>query len=140
MLTLTQRACLRAALDRIIPPGDGFAGAAEAGVLDYLLGQFERDLSGALPMYRSGLDALDAEARASGASASFAELLPSAQDALLARVETGDVAAKDAWENEPTLFFRKLVEHAHEGYWADPGNGGNKNEVSWKMIGFKVTA
>ncbi len=140
MLTLTQRACLRAVLDRIIPPGDGFAGAAEAGVLDYLLGQFERDLSGALPMYRSGLDALDAEARASGAPAAFAELLPGAQDALLARVEAGDVAAKDAWENEPTLFFRKLVEHAHEGYWADPGNGGNKNEVAWKMIGFKVTA
>jgi hypothetical protein len=28
------------------------------------------------------------------------------------------------------------VELAHEGYYADPGNGGNRDAVSWRMIGY----
>jgi len=137
MLTAKQHAALRAALDRIIPPGDGYPGAADAGVDRYLLGQFDRDLPNALPMYRSCLDALDAEARAAHET-DFAGLPAGEQDKLLARVEKGDVAAEDAWDNDPKLFFLKLVQHATEGYYGDPGNGGNLNGASWKMIGFEV--
>ena len=31
----------------------------------------------------------------------------------------------------------RLVNHAAEGYYADPGQGGNRNRVSWRMIGFQ---
>jgi hypothetical protein len=39
---------------------------------------------------------------------------------------------------EPALFFRRLVEHSMEGFYGDPGNGGNKNGAAWDMIGFRV--
>ena len=135
MLTESQRATLRALIHRIIP-ADDFPGGWEAGVGDYLDRQFAGDLCHLLDMYRAGLDALDVEARAT-AEVNFAELAPDAQDALLRKVELGDVLTD--WPIEPAVFFRAAAEHAAEGFYGDPGNGGNRDEVSWRMIGFEVT-
>ena len=91
MLTEPQIATLRALVDRIIP-ADEFPSGWQAGVGDYLAGQFERDLRPQLDRYRAGLDALDAEAQA-GSGRRFAELNAEEQDALLRRVEAGAVAS-----------------------------------------------
>lgn len=135
MLTESQRATLRALIDRVIP-GDDFPGGWEAGVGDYLDRQFAGDLRHLLDSYRAGLDALDVEARAT-AGISFIELAPNTQDELLRRVEAGEVVTD--WPVDPAAFFRAAAEHAAEGYYGDPGNGGNRGEVSWRMIGFEVT-
>jgi Gluconate 2-dehydrogenase subunit 3 len=136
MFTELQRATLRALVDRIIP-ADDFPSGWQAGVGDYLARQFERDLRPQLDRYRLGLDALDAEAQA-GAGLRFAELDAADQDALLRRVEAGAVAVP--WPIDPAAFFHAAVEHAMEGFYSDPGNGGNRNGVSWRMIGFEVRA
>jgi hypothetical protein len=135
MLTEPQRAALRALVDRIIP-ADDFPGGWDAGVGDYLDRQFGGDLSESLDLYRGGLDALDVEARAT-AGVGFVALAPTAQDDVLRRVEVGDVATD--WPVDPADFFRAATEHAAEGYYGDPGNGGNRDGVSWRMIGFEVT-
>jgi hypothetical protein len=75
--------------------------------------------------------ALDAAAVAAG-GVGFPELDVAAQDTLLARVEAGDVSA------ELARCFALLVAHTMEGYYSDPGNGGNRDAVSWRMIGFEV--
>lgn len=134
MLSATQIVILEALVDRIIP-ADDFPGGWEAGVGDYLFGQFKRDLKHLLPVYALGLDALDAEAQAAAAQP-FAQLAPDAQDMLLTRVEAGSVRV--AWGVDPIAFFRMVVDHCAEGYYADPGNGGNRDGISWKMIGFEV--
>ena len=41
-----------------------------------------------------------------------------------------------AWSTDPAAWFTQLVAFAMEGFYADPGNGGNKGEISWKMIGY----
>src|SRR6185436_8419917 len=120
--------------DCLIPPDD-HPGGWEAGVGDYLLRQFERDLRPQLEMYRAGLDALDQEAQAR-AGQPFAELMPEAQTALLEQIEQGQIMT--AWAISPADFFRQLVDHAMEGYYGDPGNGGNRHMLAWKMIGFEV--
>ncbi len=136
MLTEPQRAALRALVDRIIP-ADDFPGGWDAGVGDYLDRQFAADLSHVVDLYRGGLDALDVEAR-TAAGVSFAALAPAAQDELLRRVEAGEVATD--WPVDAAAFFRTAAEHAAEGFYGDPGNGGNRDGVSWRMIGFEVTA
>lgn len=135
ILTETQRVTLRALIDRIIPLDD-FPGGWEAGVGDYLDRQFVGDLSHLLDMYRAGLDALDAEACAT-AGVDFAVLAPEAQDALLCRIELGEVVTD--WPVDPAAFFHAVAEHVAEGFYGDPGNGGNRDGVSWRMIGFEVT-
>ena len=42
------------------------------------------------------------------------------------------------WSVDPAAFFRAAVAHAGEGYYGDPGNGGNHNAVAWRMVGFEV--
>jgi gluconate 2-dehydrogenase subunit 3-like protein len=132
MLTSIHWNVLRSLMNRIIPPDD-FPDAWEAGVEDYLARQFERDLYMQVETYRLGLEALETESRAF-ADKSFTELDTSMQDTILARLETGQVIA--AWTVNPTEFFHMVIENVMEGYYSDPGNGGNHDAISWKMIGF----
>ena len=132
MLSPGHLSTLRHLMDRIIPP-DQDPGAWDAGAGDYLLRQLERELRPKLDTYRQGLEALEAEAQAS-AGAPFSTLAPAAQDALLQRVESGDV--KHAWPVDPAQFFGLAVQHTIEGYYSDPGNGGNRGAASWRMVGF----
>jgi hypothetical protein len=134
MLTPSQTVTLRAAIDCIIPPDD-VPGGWEAGAGDYLLGQLQRDLQPLAELYGAGLDSLDAEARAV-AGANFAALGQPAQDALLGAIERGHVTT--VWPIDPAAFFRYLVDHTMEGFYSDPSNGGNRDAVSWRMIGFQV--
>lgn len=132
MLTPQHWRTLSALMDRIIPP-DAFPGAWEAGVGDYLLGQFERDLRSQVDVYQQGLEALEGEAVAV-LGTGFALLDGAGQDYLLRRVELGEVVT--AWPVEPAGFFQKVTAHVMEGYYSDPGNGGNRGEIAWRMIGF----
>ncbi len=135
ILTPDQTRTLRAAVDRIIPPDD-FPGGWEAGGGDFLQALWTREprfLTGAV----QGLDALDREARTQAGTA-FADLSADAQDALLRRVEAGEVGTE--WPVAPAAFFDLLVRQSMEGFYADPGNGGNKGGASWRMVGYEVTA
>lgn len=130
-----QAETLRAALDRIIP-ADDYAGGWDAGVGDYFAHLLTREPQFLFPT-RQGLDALEAEAQATE-GAPFTALPPGVQDTLLARVEAGDVRAD--WPLPAADFFRRFVSQAMEGFYADPGNGGNKDGVAWRMVGYRVTA
>jgi hypothetical protein len=132
LLTPTQQLILLALMDRIIP-ADQDLSATEAGVADYLARQLAGDLHAYVETYRVGLEALQAEAQAS-AQAGFTDLPPAEQDALLQRVEVGDVV--HAWPLDPIAFFQAVVQHVTEGYYSDPGNGGNRGAASWQMLGF----
>jgi hypothetical protein len=132
MLSPTQQTTLHALMDRIIPPDD-YPGAWEAGVGDYMARLLKLNPNHTLDLYCAGLDALEAEAQAS-AGASLAALPPEQQDALLKRVEAGQV--RHAWTIDPIHFFQTAVQHVSEGFYSDPGNGGNRDAVGWQMIGY----
>ena len=120
-------------MNRIIPQDD-FPDAWEAGVGDYLARQFERDLRSQVETYRLGLEALEAESQ-TFAGKGFTELDTSAQDLLLSRLEAGQVTW--SWLLNPTEFFHMVIAHVMEGYYSDPGSGGNRASIAWRMIGFK---
>ena len=132
MLTTSHWNILRSLMNRIIPQDD-FPDAWEAGVGDYLRRQFERDLHRQVETYRLGLEALEAESQAL-AGKSFTDLDSFMQDTILTRLETGQALAP--WTVNPTEFFHMVIEHVMEGYYSDPGNGGNRNAIAWKMIRF----
>ena len=134
MLSDRHNEILQALVNRIIPADDD-PGGWEAGVGDYLAGQFNRDLRQVEPVYALGLESLDAEARAVF-SLPFDRLPDSLQDELLVRIEAGRV--ETLWVVQPAAFFMMVVNHCAEGFYSDPGNGGNRDGVAWKMIGFEV--
>jgi hypothetical protein len=136
LFTNAQQATLRAMLDRIIPP-DAFPGAWEAGVGDYLSLQFRQEFLEIVSAYRIGLDCVDAEAQAAYRQP-FCDLSFAQQEGLLTLLETQH--PRTDWPFDSRRFFLLMVQHVMEGYYADPGNGGNKEGAAWAMVGFEVTA
>jgi hypothetical protein len=134
LMTGRQLSTLRAVADRIVPP-DETCGAADAGAAEFILRLLNGELSGEQATYLAGLDAIDGEAEACDGRA-FAALAFEEQDAVLRAME-GD-CVKSTWIVSPRSFFQMLVEHVLEGFYADPGNGGNRDAASWKMIGYRA--
>lgn len=128
-------ATLRAVLGRLIP-GDDFPGALDAEVENYFARQLAGDCAHEAAATTAGLLQLDREAAARHAGQSFAALSAAQQDALLSEIESGRIVT--AWPAGllPAAFFARLIELAHEGFYADPANGGNREAASWRMIGY----
>ncbi|RVX42012.1 gluconate 2-dehydrogenase gamma chain [Nonomuraea polychroma] len=129
-MTPEQAATLSAVVDTIVP-ADEYPSGTEAGVLDYLEGRF--DLR---EHYAAGLDAVEAEAR-ERYGGQFPVLPYERREALLRDVEAGET--RTPWPFDATVFVSTVVGHVMEGFYGDPGNGGNRDAVSWRMIGFEVS-
>ena len=134
MLTQAQTEILEALVNCIIP-ADNFPNGWDAGVGDYLFRQFEGDLSDKVAVYKNGLSSLEEEAQVIHGK-SFARLSADEQIALLTSVEKGEV--KGGWAIDPAEFFAMAVQHCMEGFYSDPKNGGNRDGISWQMMGFEV--
>ena len=116
---------MAALCDQIIP-ADQTPGAAWAGVVNYidrqLMGPFRRQRGA----YRSGLAALDQETRHFG-GAPFAALSPERQTVILSNLQ-----------GENRRFFDLAIAHTMQSYYGDPRHGGNRDAVSWRMLGVSV--
>jgi gluconate 2-dehydrogenase gamma chain len=147
---------IEAAVERLIPADANGPGALQAGVPQYL----DRQLGGAWGagerLYRSGpwhegqptqgyqlpytpaelfRNALrgvleDVQKRSKVA---FDKMPGAEQDAYLQGLQTG---TQDLHGVPARIFFESLLGLTIEGFFADPAYGGNKDMVSWKMIGF----
>ncbi len=120
-----RRVQLDALLDTLIPPDD-WPGGAAAGCGEYVARLLGSDLAGRTALVEGGLDEL--------ARAGFAALDAPARTRLVEELETGRAGAD--WPVAAREFVALLVNLAAEGYYADPGNGGNRDKRSWAMIGY----
>lgn len=91
-------------------------------------------------LWPRALDALGAEARRHH-DAAFTDLDPEQQDALLRRVQQGDVEA-DAWDGLPAdAFFSDLLDatlgvyYAHPAAWSEIGFGGPASPRGYVRLG-----
>jgi hypothetical protein len=134
LLNEQQWRTLGAVVERIVPRDD-YPSGWDAGVGDYLERQLETDLRPYRDVYQLWLDALEAEANTRYGT-SFAGLGAAEADDLLALIDDGNVAT--VWQVDPVAGFVAIVGHVMEGYYGDPGNGGNRDGLAWQMIGFEV--
>ena len=132
ILNDTQYHTLHAVVDRLIPADDA-PGAWEAGVDTFIFRLLKTDCIALQPLYRDGLDGLQAEAHARF-SQDFIALTPAQQDTLLQAIERGEVVTQ--WTVTPQDALSIWINHTAEGYYADAGNGGNRDNISWEIIGF----
>ena len=155
-LTQTEADFLSAAYDAIIPADALSPSGTDCGCVTYI----DRQLAGAwgngARMYRNGpffqgkpeygyqLPLTPREFFTAGITAAnawstktygktFDRLSPTDRAAALTAMEQGkaEFASFDS-----KLFFETVLQSAMEGFFADPMYGGNKNKVSWKMVGY----
>lgn len=154
-LTSDEAAFIEPAVARLIPSDETGPGALEAGVPTFI----DRQLAGPwgageqlyrqgpwhtarpefgyqLPftpaeLFRNALRGLSDEFRRSNRG--FGTRTPEEQDAYLAALEK---ESRDLGGVPSNVFFQSLLEITIEGYFCDPIYGGNKDMLSWKLIGF----
>jgi choline dehydrogenase-like flavoprotein len=121
---------LQAFADRIVP-ADDFPSASAAGFGEFLRRILATDRADALGALEAGLATLDAEAAARVPGSDFAGLDPQAQDELIDDLFGGRISPAAA---EFAALLRTLV---IQSFYGDPGAGGNRDALSWQMIGYR---
>ncbi|HEX8231347.1 MAG TPA: GMC family oxidoreductase [Chloroflexia bacterium] len=120
-----------AIFERMFPADEHGPGAIEIGVVTYL----DRALAGAyrdkVETYRVGLATLDQVARRQHVTP-FADCSAEQQNALLEQLERG--AVPDFRVPSQREFFDMMRLHLHEGLFADPAYGGNKDKAGWRFL------
>ena len=145
---------LDAIVERLIPSDELGPGAHDAAVVTYVdraLAGFSRDLQ---LVYRLGLRELDRQCR-DRHGASFADLGEDEQDETIRRwlgpevpdshtdtreelLSSGELPGSGEAEDSSRLtrLFAVIREHAVEGFFCDPGYGGNRDAVGWRLVNF----
>lgn len=113
---------LTAICDQIIP-ADDFPSASQAGVVDFIDGQLMRHFCRHRSAYREGLEHADALSRRRYGG-ELAALAPARQ-----------LEAVQAIEKEDGGFFELVRNHTLDGYYGAPRHGGNRDAISWRMLG-----
>ncbi len=154
--TPPEAAFIEAAVDRLIPADDLTPGGTDCGVAIFI----DRQLAGAwgtgdktymqgpwqkgvptqgyqspltpAEFFRAGIAATNAYSRKT-LQKDFDRLTMDQQVKLLQDLEQGRVTLDGVSAQE---FFNLLLATAMQGFFADPVYGGNRDKVSWKMVGF----
>jgi gluconate 2-dehydrogenase gamma chain len=125
--------CLVALCECIIPADDA-PGATDAGVIYYIDKQVMGPFQKFQEQYRAGLKALQLDCN-SIHGARFEELTSDYQITFLERLEENHESLKNWTSFLPSQFFNMLIEHAMQGFYGAPRHGGNKDYLSYRMIG-----
>jgi gluconate 2-dehydrogenase gamma chain len=121
-LSEDQARTLTVICDQIVP-ADNFPSASQAGVLIYIDRQLARHYRRHRDTYRDGLE----QAHSMSVKRFGKEL-----DALAPQQQFEIVSAI---EKENRIFFDLVRNHTFEGYYGTPRHGGNRDAVSWRMLG-----
>src|SRR2546422_6537135 len=155
-LTATEAAFFSAVADTMIPADALTPSGSDCGVVTFIDRQLAGAWGGGAKMYRSGpfrkgkpeqgyqLPLTPREFFAAGIAATnawarkvygkeFDRLAPKGREEALKALEQGKAEFADFNSRQ---FFEALLTITMEGFFADPIYGGNRNKVSWRMVGF----
>jgi gluconate 2-dehydrogenase gamma chain len=119
---------VEALCDQVIPADDA-PGAKQAGVLYYIDRQLAGPLRRFAKAYHEGLSNLRAACQ-KRTSQDFVDLPFQEQTKFLREMEAGHVENLDS-------FWKLVIDHTMQGYYGGPAHGGNRDEVSWDMLGIR---
>jgi gluconate 2-dehydrogenase gamma chain len=155
-LTATEAAFLSAAYDTFIPADKLSPSGTDCGLVAFMDRQLAGAWGGGARLYRSGpfvqgkpeqgyqLSLTPREFFAAGIKAAnawtrktygkdFDRLAPPERDAALKAMDGRKAEFEDF---NAKAFFEALYQSAMEGFFADPMYGGNRDKVSWRMVGY----
>lgn len=131
--TDAEASLIDAVAEQIIP-SDEWPGGKESGVTNFidkqLAGPYVRFRSG----YRKGISAIQ-ETCSKLYHKKFEELAWDEQTVFLEKMEVGEMEG-DTWSGGfDKAFFELVRDHSMQAYYGSPVHGGNRNKISYKMMG-----
>src|SRR5262249_43598782 len=155
-LTATEAAFVTAAVDTIIPADELSPAGSDCGIVTFIDRQLASDWGGGAKMYRSGpfhkgkpeqgyqlaltprqfFQTGITEANNWSKKNYGKELDRLSQSDRVAALKAMEVGKADFASLGSHAFFSALLSLTMEGFFSDPAYGGNRDCVSWKMLGF----
>lgn len=124
--------CLGCICEQFIP-ADDFAGAREAGVVNFIDKLLYQRFPELTEPYKNGLHSLEEFCKGTYGH-TFAQLDWDTQHHIIARMEKGEIPASP-WEGkEQKEFFNMALRNTMQGFYGSPRHGGNKDYVSFRMM------
>jgi gluconate 2-dehydrogenase gamma chain len=124
---------LDALVEQIIPTDDypGGKWANVSNFIDKQLGSYYRNHQ---VTYREGLNAFQ-KTIIQMKGKKFEEIPFAEQTAILEKMEAVDFSDGYWKDHSSTGFFEMLRQHSLQGFYGSPGHGGNRENISYRMLG-----
>jgi len=123
-----------AAICEQIIPADQDPGAIDAGVPNFIDLQLTLHYKRHQEAYRLGLEGVQ-QTSAAMYGRRFEELKWDDQTQVLRSLESGKAPGAVWGSSSPRTFFNLVRDHAMQGFYGSPRHGGNRDYVSYKMVG-----
>jgi gluconate 2-dehydrogenase gamma chain len=131
--TDSEAADIEAMCEQIVP-ADNDPGAKAANVIYFIDKQLVSNYITHQETYRKGIIGLNETSRAMFGN-KFAKLSWENQYQVMLALESGK-AKGETWKNfSPAIFFKLVRDHTMQGFYGSPHHGGNKDYVSYRMLG-----
>jgi len=127
--------CVLAICEQIIP-ADKDPGATDAGVIHYIDRQLISYFKDQQDFYRNGIIAFQKSCM-NIHNCRFEQMELSKQTEFLEKLDTGKIQGEEWKDIKPEFFFNTLVNHTMQGFYGSPRHGGNKDYVSYAMMGLE---
>ena len=124
---------LIAICEQIIPRDDA-PGATDAGVIFYIDRQLASVFFRHQQTYRVGLESFR-QTCLQVYKLPFEQLSFDQQTDTLRLMESGKASQKLWGDRSPSAFFELVLEHTRQGFYGSPRHGGNRDYVSYRMLG-----
>lgn len=132
VFTREEAECLGCICEQFIP-ADDFAGAREAGVVNFIDKLLYQRFPELTESYKNGLLSLGEYCRETYGK-TFAQLEWNIQHSLLEEMEKGELPLS-FWERiNQKEFFNMVLRNTMQGFYGSPRHGGNKDYVSFRMM------
>jgi len=134
--TEAEAKCIIALCEQIVPADEHGGGATEAGVIHYIDRQLVAVFDYDQVVYQQGIAALQATCLELHGQR-FETLDPDEQHRICTQLEENAFPGGEWGEIEQSRFFRLLISHTMQGFYGPPRHGGNRNYMSYKMMGLE---
>lgn len=134
-----RRDCFIAIMEQFIPADDKWGGATQAGCINFMENWVTRYHPEQLDLFMNIGDAVEKNATALYGN-KFQNLSCEKQIEFLKEWEKGDAGKLDKKSfNAPiSQCFKKMLDMAMMGFYGGPRHGGNKDFISYRMMGMDV--
>jgi gluconate 2-dehydrogenase gamma chain len=132
VLTEQESSLLDALVEQIIPTDD-WPGGRDAGVTNFIDKQLAGPYFRFQDSYLRGMQAIQETCKAKFQKR-FEQLPWEEQTRFLNNMEAGKLDGLNWEKGFDRQFFRLIRDHSMQGFYGSPRHGGNKNNVSYKMM------
>lgn len=136
-LTADEALTLSSICEQVIPADEYGPGAMQAGVVYYIDKQLHDVFISDQPAYRNGLRAISDTCRDLYSVPFLEHLEWDQQTDFLRRMEKDDLPGQYWVSHSAKGFFNLMVNHTMQGFYGSPRHGGNKDYISYRMIGLE---